>query len=237
MAQAMLILSLFEPNVAAQDLNGSLENPATSCREIAVRRPGAINGVYYLKATGVRNEPFPVYCDINSGGRAADLWTKIGTVNENELSALNSNNVFKGHYKNMIVDKWTQFGHQEVAVVLYNGGQEMIRLLFNARHSSKSSWFSKYRLNSSPFSDITTRSHNFFSIHGNNRNRNFFINHAYEQCEGDSGWLAVISGKDETCSWSKGYFIRIRYAHRNTMVDWSTPNKVEDADVFAVFVR
>ena len=37
-------------------------------------------------------------------GRAADMWIGSGTVNAEKQSALNLNNVFKAHYKNLIVD-------------------------------------------------------------------------------------------------------------------------------------
>ena len=47
-------------------------------------------------------------------GRAADMWIGADTVNAEEQSALNINNVFKAHYKNVIVDNWENFTPEEV---------------------------------------------------------------------------------------------------------------------------
>jgi hypothetical protein len=252
-ALPILVLYLIESSQA--DPLGSPDNPVRSCRNIALGNVGAKNGIYYL--TGAGGEPFPVYCDIRSGGytmvyklvggvrgRAADLWTKPGTVNDEELAALNPNNIFKGHYKSVIVDRWRLFRPQEVAIVLYSGGQEMIRFVFNARLSSSTNWFSKSHLISSPYSDIDSSPQNYFSLLGHtgkgssfNLDRNFFINRNFGGCPNDTGWLAVISGEEDVCSWARGKYIRILYSQRSTVANWNRQYEVEDADVLAVFVR
>ena len=119
-----------------------------------------------------------------------------------------------------------------MAVVLYNGGQEVIRLVFDSINSTKTDWFTKDSLTSSPYSDIISSTHNFFSISGDeqfqaesNIDRNFFINKNYGGCPSDSGWLVVISGKDDFCEWAQGEFISIKYARRTTVTNWNTPCK------------
>jgi hypothetical protein len=47
-------------------------------------------------------------------GRAADMWIDSGTVNEGELRVLNTNNEFKAHYKNIIVDNFESVAPTEV---------------------------------------------------------------------------------------------------------------------------
>ena len=108
----------------------------------------------------------------------------------------------------------------------------MIRFVFDSTHSTKTDWFSKDSLTSSPYTDIISTSQNFFSIRGHqefqsqsNLDRNFFINNSYNWCLLDFGWLVVISGKDDVCKWAQGEFISIKYARRTTMTNWNTPCK------------
>ena len=109
----------------------------------------------------------------------------------------------------------------------------MVRLVFNGNGSNKTSWFTKERLKSSPYTDIINKTQNFFSIRGDqqflssfNLDRNFFINNeAYIGCLRDPGWLVVISGNTDVCVWGKGNYIRIKYAMRTTVGVWVLPCK------------
>ena len=47
-------------------------------------------------------------------GNVAKVWTNKGAVNEERDDALNTNNFFKGHYKNRIVDEWRLYRPKEV---------------------------------------------------------------------------------------------------------------------------
>jgi hypothetical protein len=172
------------------------------------------------------------------------MWIDSGTVNEGELRVLNTNNEFKAHYKNIIVDNFESVAPTEVSVVLYNGGQEIIRFVFNSTGSTKTSWFSKTNLISSPYTDIDSEPHNFFSILGDQRqlptfnvDRNFFISKNYDGCPGDNGWLVVICGTDY-CDWGRrGQVITILYGTRPTVTTWSEDFSTGEADVMAVFLR
>ena len=108
----------------------------------------------------------------------------------------------------------------------------MIRLVFGSINSTKTDWFTKDSLTSSPYSDIISSTQNYFSIRGdqrfraeNNIDRNFFINKNYGGCTVDAGWLVVISGKDDNCAWAQGEFISIKYARRTTVTAWNTACK------------
>ena len=108
----------------------------------------------------------------------------------------------------------------------------MVRLLFNGNDSNKTNWFTKERLKSSPYTDITNKTQNFFSILGDqefrsfyNIDRNFFINELYNGCLNDPGWLVVISGNTDFCLWGRLYYIRIKYAMRTTVGIWNLPCK------------
>ena len=53
-----------------------------------------------------------------SSGRIAAWWTQPNPSSEFNTAALNTNNTFKGFYKNRIVtaDKWKTFKHKEVSI-------------------------------------------------------------------------------------------------------------------------
>jgi hypothetical protein len=259
MAKCLIVLTLviFSQMRASESFPspgqlGSQTYPASSCDAIAKARPCALDGIYYLYNEKVCASPFPVYCYFSSSrgytmvykvvskvrGRAADMWINEGTVNEGELRVLSPNNDFKAHYKNAIVDNWESFAPTEVKVVLFNGGQEMARFVFNALESNNTSWFAEENLISSPYTDIS--SPNYFSILGDqqqrnsdNVERNFFISSSYAGCPEDYGWLVVISAADP-CGWatSRGDFITILYGSRTTMTNWNAGRKRSGAFYF-----
>ena len=47
-------------------------------------------------------------------GNVANIWSSKGSVNEERDDVLNTNNFFKGHYKNRIVDEWRVYKPKEV---------------------------------------------------------------------------------------------------------------------------
>ena len=47
-------------------------------------------------------------------GNLTDLWINEGVANETQEDALNTSSVFKGHYKNRIVDIWRVYRPKEV---------------------------------------------------------------------------------------------------------------------------
>ncbi|XP_062517770.1 uncharacterized protein LOC134193008 [Corticium candelabrum] len=226
-------------------LLGTEKLPAHSCRQIAELRRDVDNGVYHIKSV-VTGDSFPVFCDMANGGytmvykavsgvsgNVADVWTKTGVSNEEQVNALNTNNFFKGHYKNRIVDEWRSYRPKEVVVVLYKGGAEVVRMVFDGHLSRKNSWFTKQRLAFSPYTDLKTSSTNYFGIQGH-KTREWFINKNYGGCGKDAGWLVFYS-PGLGCSWEPKTKIQIKYSRTNKAQNWSNGN-VGEADAMAVFV-
>ena len=176
-------------------------------------------------------------------GNVADVWTKTGVSNEEQVNALNTNNFFKGHYKNRIVDEWRSYRPKEVksvfiillpyfdtsvssssliaqvVVVLYKGGAEVVRMVFDGHLSRKNSWFTKQRLAFSPYTDLKTSSTNYFGIQGH-KTREWFINKNYGGCGKDAGWLVFYS-PGLGCSWEPKTKIQIKYSRTNKAQNWS----------------
>ena len=78
---------------------------------------------------------------------------------------------------------------------MYESGNVVKELVFNATASQYSNWFEKARLKSSPWSDIWTEPQNYFNLKGLSarqdatRRRYFYINRNFGGCEVDRGWL------------------------------------------------
>ena len=63
-------------------------------------------------------------------GKAVELWNQAFPKNEFKAEALNTNNDFKHHYKNRIVQKWNLFHLSEVKA-LYLRSQTIIKGPYN----------------------------------------------------------------------------------------------------------
>ena len=85
-------------------------------------------------------------------------------------------------------------------MALYKDGSESLSIVFNATDSDNTNWFSSDRLLYSPWSDLNTEPHLFFSIEGTGfGGRNFYIMRNHNGCPGDTGWLMVTTL--DACSW------------------------------------
>lgn len=90
---------------------------------------------------------------------------------------------------------------------LYENGNVVKELVFNATASQYSNWFEKARLKSSPWSDIWTEPQNYFSLYGfyeldSTQRRYFFINRNFGGCDVDKGWLVYTDYN--VCNFEKG---------------------------------
>ena len=104
--------------------------------------------------------------------------------------------------------------------MLYNGGAEVLRLVFDGHLSNRNSWFSKERLAFSPYTDLKTSSTNYFEIHGW-KTRYWFINKSYDGCAADVGWL-VFTSPGHGCPWDPKSKFQIKYSRANTAQNWLT---------------
>ena len=90
---------------------------------------------------------------------------------------------------------------------LYESGNVVKELVFNAAASQYSNWFAKARLKSSPWSDIWTEPQNYFSVHGlsvsdTKLRRYFYINRNFGGCHVDRGWLMYTD--TNWCNFERG---------------------------------
>ena len=123
----------------------------------------------------------------------------------------------------------------KVRFVLYKNGTEQLVLNFNSQHSNYINWFANINLVQSPWHDITSSTFNYFTIVGpcsEKRCRDFHINHHYNVCSVDDGWLSI--GNTIVCDWEKRFsgtsFIYSKVGRHDNY------NKFSKLPTFCIFV-
>ncbi|MCA8867115.1 MAG: VPLPA-CTERM sorting domain-containing protein [Rhodobacteraceae bacterium] len=169
-------------------------------------------------------------------------WQNAGGVNEAVIgaSSLTNNGI---DYKNSWVDtNWSMV--QSVRVSMYSQGNEVAWTEFSPG-TSKLDFFQASNVTGSSLTGIAAGPHNFFSIGGDSYyGRNWFVERNYGGCNVDVGWMAVLNGTNQICSWSTGNSAVLGNLTRgflystdpNGPTNWNNSNTTGIADVFAVSI-
>ncbi|KAI8499392.1 hypothetical protein Bbelb_231560 [Branchiostoma belcheri] len=192
-------------------------------------------------------------CDENNGtcvktGRASsqdntrwlDVFSTMKGTGQTVYDAWRTNGSQVSHNKCPIVDQWESLNIQRVKVVL-ESSEGNVELIFNGTNTDKFNWFSKSRLLSSPWNDISTEPQNFFSIEGNQYSkRSFHINRNYGGCPLDAGWLAVADvGPDGYCGWERApedQLPYIRFSKTTGYASWYNGCDIVTADRMVIYI-
>ncbi|XP_071950254.1 uncharacterized protein [Antedon mediterranea] len=125
---------------------------------------------------------------------------------------------------NAIFDNWATLNIQQVKLTAFSAfHEELFSITFDSVGSTTSSWFSKDRVQSSPWDDMEAASSNIFSIEGTSGSRRrFYMSNYHNGCGGDKGWFAVVEGN--ACGGWDGYGTnpRIIYSRTNSAEIWYT---------------
>ncbi|XP_060593739.1 uncharacterized protein LOC132748194 [Ruditapes philippinarum] len=102
------------------------------------------------------------------------------------------------HYRDNILDNWSNLGIKLVKFAFYDTDKEVAYVIFNGVDSNIHNWFDRKRVIDSSWADLTSKSvFNYFSIAGHFLNtlhdRRFYINRNYGGCPNDRGHLIVIN--------------------------------------------
>ncbi|XP_029211738.2 uncharacterized protein LOC114975714 isoform X2 [Acropora millepora] len=246
---------------------GTELNPGSSCKDILEKADGKelSDGVYWI-GIGLSESPlstsFPVYCDMRSGGwtlvlkvvsyadqglvKFGDVLDSTWPIQEYNMEALSITNQYKGHYKNQVFfdGNWESFNASEARVSLYESGNVVKELLFNAAASKYSNWFEKARLKSAPgWNNIWRHPQNYFNMYGYcgnlgpNQCRFFFINRHFGGCSVDKGWLMYT--EHNVCHYESGSrHATVQYSKIDADGRWGNYfNHFRIADLLAVFLR
>ncbi|XP_031561822.1 uncharacterized protein LOC116297687, partial [Actinia tenebrosa] len=168
------------------------------------------------------------------------LWLSNSLL-ESSSAALPINSSSRQHYKNRIVEHWQAFNPTQVRLSLYKDKKEVVLLVFNATGSTKTNWFSRDRLLTSPWTDIHSQPVNVFSITGaireNILRRTFYINSEYGGCSSDSGWMVLQEKVPGQCTWENHFqYFSVLYTKTNRRVPWSK-GAWSVADMMAIYIR
>ena len=104
--------------------------------------------------------------------------------------------------------------------MLFKGGVEVLRLVFNGHLSNELDWFSQRRLAFSPYTDLKTSPFNYFSIRGY-LTRHFYINKIWNGCPNDAGWLIYYT-PGIVCPWETRNDYKIKYSRSSTVENFTT---------------
>ncbi len=109
-------------------------------------------------------------------------------------------------------------------MVLYENGNEVVSLKFNAGGTNNLNWFSQENLISSPWSDLKTAQNlQHFDLTGS-YGRYIEISKPYSHCSTDSGWLVITSVTD--CAWETRVPVQsIQYSKLGNSVVWDDYGK------------
>lgn len=173
---------------------------------------------------------------ISSSPTGKALWSSSDTLSENITAALDTTATYQGHYKNRLIQSWQTFNPQEVRVVIYTNGTEVMHMKFNGRGTTNLDWFSQNNLFQSPWTDLKNATNIFiFRIDGA-ATRSFEIAAYHKGCPGDAGWF-LITGPH--CDYEKSHPIPgILYSKKTHKITWNNSRAdVGGAEVLIVYVR
>ncbi|XP_063447541.1 uncharacterized protein LOC134727082 [Mytilus trossulus] len=110
-------------------------------------------------------------------------------------------NMNNQHIRSTMIDKWDGLPIDQVKIELFKNGKLAVEIYFDGHSSTNSDWFSKDRLRSNSFNDLTQLSTtNIFSMDGDPYyDRRLFISKSYGTCYTDYGWF-VVSDTSDTAS-------------------------------------
>ncbi|GFO26626.1 hypothetical protein PoB_005313100 [Plakobranchus ocellatus] len=144
------------------------------------------------------------------------------------------------HYRNKdAIENWQNV--DEVLFAVYVKGQMVKQIIFNGRDSTFTSWFSPSRIISSSWDDLTSLSHNIFSIIGDTRTkllRRFQVNQLYGGCAKDKGWFLAGDALPGGCDFEKKLAAPMfLYSKGRTVALLSSPQQVARADSVGIFIK
>ncbi|KAK3782444.1 hypothetical protein RRG08_033085 [Elysia crispata] len=141
------------------------------------------------------------------------------------------------HWRNDdALDNWENV--DEVLFGIIYKGEIVKTIFFDGEDTTYLDWYRAENLLESPWSDLPTEPHNFFSIEGHERlQRRFFIERNYGGCPNDVGWMVVSDMERRPCSWEKAdSYPLIKFAAGSKSENWNT-GEVLEADGFVIFLK
>ncbi|XP_048746619.2 uncharacterized protein LOC125659113 [Ostrea edulis] len=185
-----------------------------------------------------------------AGGNVSDYLSFIsnGTSDETNddiidehCTATTKSALCTSKYRTSLIDQWESLDISQVQLHLYKSGTQVAEVVFNGTGSTNTDWFSKNRVVSSTWTDVTpTQTYNYFSIEGHvlesNYWRNFQIWNQYGGCPNDVFWMTSSFAKPGyACPQERNSTIQYFYCPQTTKCNFE--NNYELADVMTISIQ
>ncbi|KAI8510793.1 hypothetical protein Bbelb_117090 [Branchiostoma belcheri] len=190
-------------------------------------------------ASGPSRHILPIYA-FTANTQWIDVFSTMKGTGQTVYDAWSTNGQVS-HNKCPIVDQWESLNIQRVKVVL-ESSEGNVELIFDGRNTDKFNWFSKPRLLSSPWNDISTEHQNYFSIEGAPHvKRSFYINRNWDGCPNDAGWLMLADGGLTTlgvCEWERASEDQLPYIRFSKTTGYAKYNggNIATADRMVIYI-
>ncbi|XP_071179143.1 uncharacterized protein [Mytilus edulis] len=102
------------------------------------------------------------------------------------------------HLRSTMIDNWNGSLIDQVKIELLKNGKLAVEIYFDGRGSTSYNWFTRERMQSNSFNDLTQMStFKYFSMDGHQgANRHFFIHQNFGGCPNDKGWMIIVDAED-----------------------------------------
>ncbi|GFR78707.1 hypothetical protein ElyMa_005856700 [Elysia marginata] len=143
------------------------------------------------------------------------------------------------HYRNTdAFYNWAKV--DEVLLGIFKDDRMVHRIVFNGKSTTYAGWFTEGRVIDSSWDDLTTKSHNFFSIDGDysaSTHRRFYVSYDHDKgCNGYRGWFKASDTNQGCASEKTASFPTFFYATGKTFAVWPSPNAGQ-ADAIGIFIK
>ncbi|WAR07114.1 hypothetical protein MAR_017072 [Mya arenaria] len=136
-----------------------------------------------------------------NGQNTYDAWTTGAKTTASK--PVNMKRSLDSHFRDPGVAQWTSNGITYVKFALYKDNREVANVIFDARGSTSTNWFSSSKVVDSSWTDLmSTGSYRIFSVAGHTNSqteRRFHIATQQGGCDNDRGFVASIEHND--CDW------------------------------------
>lgn len=161
-----------------------------------------------MTITGVQYEGWVMAFKLGSNAEQMDLYQKFtsgGDMNVDDAKAKDPKDPSK-HYRSHVLDTFMKLNAAgRVKIEIYKAEKVVKQITFrsNAGDAKEMKWFSVDNVISSSWAGIKKgMTSNFFSVVGDDgAKRRFFIQHNYDGCGVDSGWLVAKGKPNGPCPW------------------------------------
>lgn len=159
----------------------------------------------------------------------SEAWKTAGPGTTTDPTCLNvRRNGCTKHYRSTSIDDWTALNPHTIRYSMFKDELEVAWVMFNATGSTSTNWFSRDRVLSSSYTDLTDgASYNTFAIADPSSvlqyvDRHFYVNQDFGGCDNDNTWFATFDNTGNCFFDQYGGYPYIMYSKLSTHANTGT---------------